>query len=82
MSANNEPAPEAEDPSADGKNPSQQRRIFGTKRLANPAPAPAEPKPELEQRLANLVDSVKDLQTQISSAKAEPATEPEPKPRR
>ena len=82
MPANNEPVPEAEDPSADGKNPSQQRRIFGTRRLANPAPSPAEPKPELEQRLANLVDSVKDLQTQISSAKAEPAADPEPKPRR
>ncbi len=81
MSANNEPPTDAEDPSADGKNPSQ-RRIFGTKRHASPAPA--EPRPELEQKLASLVDSVKNLQTQITGEKTpgETPAEAEPKQRR
>ena len=81
MSANNEPAADAEDKSADEKIPSQ-RRIFGTKRLATPAPAEA--RPDLEEKLANLVDSVKVLQTHIGGGKApaESAFEPEPKQRR
>ena len=81
MSANNDPAADAEAKSPDDKVPSQ-RRIFGTKRLASPAPA--EPRPELEEKLANLVDSVKVLQSHINAGKppAEGAAETEPKQRR
>ncbi len=81
MSANNEPAAGTEDKAPDGKVPSQ-RRVYGTKRLA--PVVPTETRPELEEKLANLVDSVKVLQSHIVGGKVagEPAVEPEPKQRR
>lgn len=81
MSANNEPPADAEGKSTDDKVPTQ-RRIFGTKRIATPAPDEA--RPDLEEKLAHLVDSVKVLQTHITGGKpgGDAPAESEPKQRR
>ena len=81
MSANNEPPADAEGKSTDDKVPTQ-RRNFGTKRSA--PSTPSETRPDLEEKLAHLVDSVKVLQTHITGGKpaGDATVEPEPKQRR
>ena len=81
MSANNEPPADAESKTPDEKVPVQ-RRIFGTKRIVNSAADEA--RPDLEEKLAHLVDSVKVLQSHIIGGKPadETPVETEPKQRR
>ncbi len=81
MSVNTDPPAEGEGKSPDEKLP-MQRRVFGTQRRASPAPADS--RPELEEKLANLADSVKVLQSHLigGSAAGAPTAEPEAKPRK
>ncbi len=81
MSVNTDPPAEGEGKSPDEKLP-MQRRVFGAQRRASPAPADA--RPELEEKLANLADSVKVLQNHLigGPVASAPMAEPEARPRK
>lgn len=80
MAENNEPVADADGKSPDGTAFSQ-RRTFGTKRQA-PSPPASERRPDLEEKLADLADSVKGLQSHLSGGRpiGDP-TETEPRVR-
>ena len=75
MAENNEPATDPEDRLRDTK--AAPRKVLGARRSAQPAP---DPRPDIQEKLASLADSVKVLQTQVGGG--EQVVEPEPKTRR
>ena len=67
MAENTESAADAEDKSPDGS-AAAQRKAFGVKRHAA-SPATGEQRPDLEEKLADIMDSVKGLQNHLAGSR-------------